>query len=304
MELFKFRKYHKSFLDWETLKARMTASDRKVVIAALDKIKEAVPTTDIQPSSVLPALILGPPVVQDENDICTSEDWKSSLAGKDKEDPSGSLVFFMRAGFRNCPKWAMLFWEGDQMVSWQANDGKESSVVGLPSSGLCGYAFNHSDIGCYSVVNLPRFKYNRDEELLLRWMEQNAFTTIFRTHEPTHTGYLQFGDRNHAIVYQKENNLFVHMVVFLVNGWSIRFQQTSFGINLWATLLDNMASCCFLYITGFMWFCNNFYNSSKKRKEYLVLTCGHPFVNTMTPSAKGEDDDDQSSKQSVICSTL
>lgn len=89
----------------------------------------------------------------------------------------------MRAGFRNSPKWAMLFWEGDQMVSWQANDGKESSVVGLLSSGLCGYAFNHSDIGGYSAVNLPRFKYNRDEELLLRCMELNAFTTIFITHE-------------------------------------------------------------------------------------------------------------------------
>lgn len=89
----------------------------------------------------------------------------------------------MRAGFRNSPKWAMLFWEGDQMVSWQANDGIKSSVVGLLSSGLCGYAFNHSDIGGYCAVNLPFFKYKRDEELLLRWMELNAFTTIFRTHE-------------------------------------------------------------------------------------------------------------------------
>ncbi|GJV83557.1 alpha-xylosidase 1-like protein [Tanacetum coccineum] len=112
-----------------------------------------------------------------------TEDWKSSLAGKEKEDPSESLVFFMRAGFRNSPKWAVLFWEGDQMVSWQTNDGIKSSVVGLLSSGLCGYAFNHSDIGGYCAVNLPFFKYKRDEELLLRWMELNAFTTIFRTHE-------------------------------------------------------------------------------------------------------------------------
>ncbi|KVI03420.1 Galactose mutarotase-like domain-containing protein [Cynara cardunculus var. scolymus] len=111
------------------------------------------------------------------------EEWKSTLVGKEKEDPSESLVFFMRAGFRNSPKWAMLFWEGDQMVSWQANDGIKSAVVGLLSSGLCGYAFNHSDIGGYCAVNLPFIKYRRDEELLLRWMELNAFTTIFRTHE-------------------------------------------------------------------------------------------------------------------------
>ncbi|KAI3502368.1 hypothetical protein L1887_30402 [Cichorium endivia] len=63
---------------------------------------------------------------------------------------------------KNSPKRAMLFWEGDQMVSWQANDGIKSGVVGLLSSGLCGYAFNHSDIGSYCVVNLPFFKYRRD----------------------------------------------------------------------------------------------------------------------------------------------
>ncbi|KAF2289910.1 hypothetical protein GH714_039137 [Hevea brasiliensis] len=69
------------------------------------------------------------------------------------------------------------------MVSWQANDGIKSAVVGLLSSGLSGYAFNHSDIGGYCAVNLPFIKYNRSEELLIRWMELNAFTTVFRTHE-------------------------------------------------------------------------------------------------------------------------
>lgn len=91
----------------------------------------------------------------------------------------------MRAGFRDSPKWASLFWEGDQMVSWQANDGIKSAVVGLLSSGISGYAFNHSDIGGYCAVNLPLIKYQRSEELLLRWMELNAFTTVFRTHEVT-----------------------------------------------------------------------------------------------------------------------
>ncbi|CAA2972325.1 alpha-xylosidase 2 [Olea europaea subsp. europaea] len=111
------------------------------------------------------------------------EEWKSSLVGKEKEDPEDGLVFFMRAGFRNSPKWATLFWEGDQMVSWQANDGIKSAVVGLLSSGLSGYALNHSDIGGYCSVNLPFFKYQRSEELLLRWMELNAFSVVFRTHE-------------------------------------------------------------------------------------------------------------------------
>lgn len=69
------------------------------------------------------------------------------------------------------------------MVSWQTHDGIKSAVVGLLSSGISGYAFNHSDIGGYCAVNLPFINYRRSEELLLRWMELNAFTTVFRTHE-------------------------------------------------------------------------------------------------------------------------
>uniref|UniRef100_A0A803LT09 Alpha-glucosidase n=1 Tax=Chenopodium quinoa TaxID=63459 RepID=A0A803LT09_CHEQI len=111
------------------------------------------------------------------------DECKSSCSGKHKEDPEEALVFFMRAGFRDSPKWAMLFWEGDQMVSWQANDGIKSAVVGLLSSGISGYALNHSDIGGYCAVNLPLIKYHRSEELLFRWMEFSAFTTVFRTHE-------------------------------------------------------------------------------------------------------------------------
>ncbi|XP_065856529.1 uncharacterized protein [Euphorbia lathyris] len=111
------------------------------------------------------------------------EHWKKNRVGKEKEDPEEALVFFMRAGFRDSPKWGMLFWEGDQMVSWQANDGIKSAVVGLLSSGLSGYALNHSDIGGYCAVSMPFIKYHRSEELLMRWMELNAFTTVFRTHE-------------------------------------------------------------------------------------------------------------------------
>ncbi|XP_050911324.1 uncharacterized protein LOC127126436 isoform X2 [Lathyrus oleraceus] len=112
------------------------------------------------------------------------EEWKSSKSLKNSnKDRDDGLVFFLRAGFKDSPKWGMLFWEGDQMVSWQANDGIKSSVVGLLSSGISGYAFNHSDIGGYCTVNLPIVKYRRSQELLLRWMELNSFTTVFRTHE-------------------------------------------------------------------------------------------------------------------------
>ncbi|XP_024524427.1 uncharacterized protein LOC9654271 isoform X1 [Selaginella moellendorffii] len=98
------------------------------------------------------------------------------------------LVFFVRAGFMRSPKWSTLFWEGDQMVSWQRNDGIKSAVVGLLSSGISGYSLNHSDIGGYTTVNVPFLKYVRSEELLMRWMELNAFSVIFRTHEGNDPG--------------------------------------------------------------------------------------------------------------------
>ena len=37
--------------------------------------------------------------------------------------------------------------------------------------------------GGYCTVDMPFLRYRRSEELLLRWMELNAFSTIFRTHE-------------------------------------------------------------------------------------------------------------------------
>lgn len=101
----------------------------------------------------------------------------------DDEEGEEKLVFFMRAGYRGSPRWATLFWAGDQMVSWQRHDGIKSAVTALLTSGLSGYAFNHSDIGGYCTVDLPFMHYQRTEELLLRWMELNAFSVIFRTHE-------------------------------------------------------------------------------------------------------------------------
>lgn len=98
-------------------------------------------------------------------------------------DDSEDLVFFTRAGFTQSPTYATLFWLGDQLVSWDTHDGIKTAVTGLLSSGLSGYTFNHSDIGGYTTITSPIANYHRDKELLLRWMDLNAFTTIFRTHE-------------------------------------------------------------------------------------------------------------------------
>ncbi len=99
------------------------------------------------------------------------------------EETGGDRVFFTRAGFTGSQGASTLFWEGDQLVSWGRHDGIKSAVTGLNSAGLSGFPFNHSDTGGYTTISNPIMTYHRSEELLLRWMEMNAFTLIFRTHE-------------------------------------------------------------------------------------------------------------------------
>ncbi|TGM24898.1 alpha-glucosidase [Leptospira levettii] len=95
----------------------------------------------------------------------------------------GKIVFFTRAGYSYSNAYSTLFWEGDQMVSFGTNDGLPSSIVGLTTSGISGYALNHSDIGGYTTISNPLKNYHRTKELLLRWAEVSAFTPVFRTHE-------------------------------------------------------------------------------------------------------------------------
>lgn len=93
------------------------------------------------------------------------------------------IVYFLRAGFTKSPKYATLFWLGDQLVSWSEYDGIKTVVTGLISSGLSGYSYNHSDIGGYTTITHWLKNYHRSKELFFRWTELAAFTSIFRTHE-------------------------------------------------------------------------------------------------------------------------
>ncbi|MEJ5223944.1 MAG: alpha-glucosidase [Anaerolineales bacterium] len=99
------------------------------------------------------------------------------------DEMGGEIVFFNRAASTQSPRYATLFWTGDQLVSWDEHDGIKTAVTALNTSGLAGFAYNHSDIGGYTTITNPLRNYHRSKELLLRWMEMNAFTSIFRTHE-------------------------------------------------------------------------------------------------------------------------
>jgi alpha-glucosidase len=103
----------------------------------------------------------------------------------------GEGLFFTRSGFTKSPGLSTLFWLGDQTITWDGNDGLQSSIAGLLSGGLSGISLNHSDIGGYTAAPL----ITRSEELLMRWCEMNAFTAVYRTHEGTDpTGNAQFYD--------------------------------------------------------------------------------------------------------------
>ena len=93
------------------------------------------------------------------------------------------ITFFNRASFLQGPKYSTLNWLGDQISSWDKKDGMHSSLIGLLTGGLSGQSYNHSDIGGYvSFCMRPVICIKRSEELLLRWMEMNAFGVVFRTH--------------------------------------------------------------------------------------------------------------------------
>src|SRR5690625_4698250 len=92
-------------------------------------------------------------------------------------------MFFSRAGFSESPKYTSSFWLGVQLVTWDKHDGIKTAVTGLLSSGLSGYSLNHSDIGGYTTITNFPLNYVRKKELMLRWIELNAFTALFRSHE-------------------------------------------------------------------------------------------------------------------------
>lgn len=131
-----------------------------------------------------------------------------------QESSRADSVFFVRAGFTKSPKYATLFWLGDQLVTWDHYDGIKTTVTALISSGLSGYSINHSDIGGYTYVNNKFVTLERSQELLLRWIELNAFTPIFRTHEGNKPflGYQVYSDIPTFEFFSKFSKIFANLV--------------------------------------------------------------------------------------------
>eukprot|EP00466_Bigelowiella_natans_P005925 jgi/Bigna1/49856/estExt_Genewise1.C_580056 len=100
----------------------------------------------------------------------------------------GDIVNFHRSSSLMSPKYATLFWSGDQLVTYDEHDGLKSALINIFNAGLSGLSMIHSDIGGYTMMNRCFFgiclNYSRSCDLLMRWSELNAFTdVIYRTHE-------------------------------------------------------------------------------------------------------------------------
>jgi alpha-glucosidase (family GH31 glycosyl hydrolase) len=96
----------------------------------------------------------------------------------------GDVLVFNRSGFTTSPRYGLMYWEGDQLTTWDKYDGFKNSIKGLLNGGFSGISLNHSDTGGYtSLSQWNLVGYSREKLLLKRWSEMNAFTPIYRSHE-------------------------------------------------------------------------------------------------------------------------
>lgn len=112
-----------------------------------------------------------------------AQDWARLQHEILAENPQAQALVFLRSGFSQSPRWAPFFWQGDQTVTWDGQDGLRSAVQGLISGGLSGFSLNHSDAGGYTSVCQAGLGLCRSPELLMRWLEVNAWTSLLRSHE-------------------------------------------------------------------------------------------------------------------------
>ncbi len=89
------------------------------------------------------------------------------------------IVYFMRAGNAMSPKYCSLAWAGDQNVDWSEDDGIASVIPAALSLTMSAMGLHHSDIGGYTTL----FDMSRSKELLIRWTEMSAFSSVMRSHE-------------------------------------------------------------------------------------------------------------------------
>lgn len=94
------------------------------------------------------------------------------------------IVYFMRSGWMQSPGLkGLLFWLGDQMVSWDRHDGIKSVLVAALSGGIGGHSLTHSDIGGYTMVrSFGRTRYISLYFVSFRYIPDGCAAASVRTH--------------------------------------------------------------------------------------------------------------------------
>lgn len=125
----------------------------------------------------------------------------------------GEVFYFMRAGYTGIQKYCTMLWAGDQSVDWSLDDGLASVIPAALSSGMSGMGLHHSDIGGYTSLHGNK----RSKELLLRWVEMNAFTPLLRTHEGNRPDdCIQFDEDEETIQhFVKMTDVYVHLAPYI-----------------------------------------------------------------------------------------
>lgn len=109
--------------------------------------------------------------------------WAETIREGCQRAGRSDCVTWMRAGALGQGADVPMFWEGDQLVDFGAEDGMASTLLGKFSAGVSGWPLVHSDVGGYTSVNAVVRNYTRSAELLERWAELEAFGVMMRTHE-------------------------------------------------------------------------------------------------------------------------
>ncbi|KAL7483561.1 hypothetical protein ACHAW6_009226 [Cyclotella cf. meneghiniana] len=110
----------------------------------------------------------------------------------------GDSFFLTKAGYNLTPKYAGSTCLGDQVVNYKNKNGGglQSVLNGILNGGFSGFTYGH----CAVSFAVPRTVNSLDErarEMICRWMEMNAFTALFRTHDCTDgiSSFCAYNDR-------------------------------------------------------------------------------------------------------------
>ena len=102
----------------------------------------------------------------------------------EEEGKLDEVFFFTRAGHTGTVAYSTMMWTGDQHVDFSIDDGIGSVIPAHLSLAMSGFGISHSDVGGYTTIE----HMTRSKELMLRWIELNAFTPLFRGHEGNQPG--------------------------------------------------------------------------------------------------------------------